>query len=179
LWGNVRFDDGPRLTLHALRWNGSVIRDCTFSDVTFENCDFAGAGFIGCTLRRVHFVGCRLPAGLFLSCELDDVTVAHRPDQGGDDASLLTVKDPRGAATFALEGLDGTTGIVLTGLRGGTWTISGSRVRHLVVDAVEATSLELRGGTVAWAVSVSELVRPDPDETSTLMRAPAPDDAAG
>jgi hypothetical protein len=153
LWGGVEEHAKRRgqAVLRGLRWPASLVK-ATIKDVVFQGCDFVGASFSECKLQNVTFEHCKLIGAVMINCELDGVTFVggQSPDieENQDEwLDLFTIKytdryferesdaSSRAAAKVTFEGLKLTTGLFLQGLITGTWTLTRSNIRNLVITA--------------------------------------------
>jgi hypothetical protein len=140
LWGLGERRTGREVISNMLR-PASLIASEEISDIVFKSCNFAGARFRAVTLRNVAFEDCNLTSALFENCTMRGVRFGPDPDSdasSGGEMSLLTIRFASGS-----DGQDqvefvhphNVLGLFLEGIRAGSWTFIGGRIRNLVITA--------------------------------------------
>ncbi|MBE2318360.1 pentapeptide repeat-containing protein [Solirubrobacter sp. CPCC 204708] len=167
LWDAVvveEVDGRKTAVLDELRWQSNYIGPAgdderlELRDLVVRRADFTGAAFVACDLVRVRFEDCRFTGAVFLGCTLADVEFAPEA-ASGDKLDLLTFVrcetwDETGV-TFT--DLQGTTGLFLTAVSGGTWHFAGGRFSHLVGTAAAPAKLVFDDVTVRHVTAEGQL----------------------
>jgi hypothetical protein len=140
------------VVLEEFTLTGALFAGSVLSNVVFRRCDLRGAAFKEVTFDGVRFEDCDLHGAAIRNSRLCDAVfqpAAADLSQGGDrKLDLMSFVDSSAeGAGVRFVGLRQTLGLLLEGVSGGPWAVSGIGLRHLAVDAVGATEFVLGPGS--------------------------------